>query len=103
MTGDEVPYNLVNITGGGNVLDFVKNVNDLTGQAFMLGMLLVGFVVLFVSMRENGNRDALIAAGFMTAILAIFFFMLEFISVPMLTIIIIVFSGIFVFTVIKKD
>ncbi len=103
MTSDSVPYNLVNITGSGNIVDFIRNVNNLTEQTFMLGMLLVGFVILFVSMRESGNRDALIASSFMTAILAIFFFMLQFISTAMLTIIIIVFGGIFVFMVLKQD
>ncbi len=103
MTSGEAPYNLVNITSGGNIVDFIRNVNNLTEQTFMLGMLLVGFVILFVSMRESGNRDALIASSFMTAILAIFFFMLQFISTAMLTIIIIVFGGIFVFMVLKQD
>ncbi len=98
------PYELGNITGGtGNILEFVQNVNNLTGQYFMAGMLLAGFVILFVTMRESGNQDALIAASFITAILGIFFFALEFISTAMLVIIIIVFGGLFLFVALKKD
>ena len=105
MTGGEgMPYNLVNITGeSGNILEFVQNINDLTGQTFMLGMLLVGFVILFVSMRESGNKEAFVGSGFITAVLGIFFFALEFISAGILTIIIIVFGGIFIWIALNKD
>lgn len=106
MTSDVVPYNLVNITSGGNILDFVRNVNNLVDGAFMFGMLIAGFIILLVSMMNRGgfdNKDALVASGFITTILAILFFMLEFITVPMLTIIIIAFGIIFVFTVLKKS
>ncbi len=103
FTSGEVPYNLVNITGSGNILDFVRNVNNLVDGYFMFGMLIAGFIILFVSMRSAGNQDALVASSFMIAILAIFFFMLEFISVPMLTIIIIIFGLIFMATVIRKE
>jgi len=105
MTSGDVPYNLINITGGGNLLDFVRNVNDLTGQFFMLGMLLAGFIILLVSMMNNPNstnQDALVISGFMISVLAIFFFALEFIKVSMLTIIILAFGAMFMYTVIKK-
>ncbi len=98
------PYDLNNITGGtGNILEFVQNVNSLTGQTFMLGMLLVGFVVLFVSMRNAGNQDAMMASSFITAVLAIFFYTLQFISSGMLIIIEIIFGLYFVYTVLRKE
>ena len=104
MTSSDVPYDLTNITGeSGNILEFVQNVNNLTDQTFMLGMLLVGFVILFVSMRESGNKEALVASSFITAVLGIFFFALEFISTGMLTIIILVFGGIFMWIALNKD
>ncbi len=97
------PYELMNITSGGNILEFVQNVNDLTGQTFMLGMLFAGWVIMFVAMGEFGNRDALIASSFMIAVMAIFFRTLEFISTTKTVIILIVFAIIFVLTMIRKE
>jgi len=95
------PYELTNITGTGNILEFVQNVNNLTGQTFMLGMLLAGFVILFVSMREAGNDDALTASSFIIAILSISFFALDFIKGQYLTVIIIMFALLFVFRIVR--
>ena len=96
-------YDLQNITGTGNILEFVQNVNALTDNTFMLGMLLAGWVILYTSMRSQGNDDALVASSFIIAILSISFFALEFISTAMLTIIILIFVGLFVFKLYKKD
>ena len=103
MNATNFPYDLTNITSGGNILQFVQNVNNLTGQSFMLGMLLVGFVVLFISMRSAGNQDAMMASSFITAVLAIFFYTLQFISAGMLIIIEIVFGIYFVYTILRKE
>ena len=103
FTGPDVPYDLTNITGTGNILEFVQNVNDLTGQTFMLGMLLAGFVIMFVSMRYAGTKESIVASGFITTIMAIFFFALEFISGGMLTIIIIIYAIIYVISLNIRD
>ena len=95
-------YDLTNITSTGNILEFIQNVNNLTDKTFMLGMLLAGFIILYTSMRSEGNDDALVAASFITAILSISFFALEFISTAMLTIIMIVFGILFVFKLYKS-
>lgn len=97
------PYDLTNVTGTGNILEFIQNVNNLTGQTFMLGMLFAGWVIMFVSMRSFGNRDALIASSFMIAILSIFFRALEFISTTKTVIILIIFVVIFVVTMQRKE
>ena len=102
-TGGNAPYDLTNITGTGNLLEFVQNVNELTGHTFMLGMLLAGFIILYTSMRSEGNDDALVAASFITAVLSISFFALGFIKPAMLTFIILIFVGLFVFKLYKKD
>ena len=104
MTGGEgMPYNLTGVVGSENILDFIRGVNDLTGQTFMLGMLLAGFVILFVSMMGSGTKEAFMASGFITTILAISFFALEFIKGGMLTTIIIVYAVIFVISINVKD
>ena len=94
--GPGLPYDLTNITSGGNILEFVRNVNDLTGQTFMSGMLLAGFVILYTSMRSTGNQDALIASSFIITVLAVFFRALDFIGNGILSAIIIGFIILFV-------
>ena len=103
FTSSDVPYDLTNIKSGGNILDFVRNVNNLTGQTFMMGMLIAGFVIMFVTMREHGNKDALVASSFITTILGILFFSLGFISTQMLILLIIAFGGMFLFLLYRKD
>jgi len=104
LNATATPYDLTNITGEtGNILEFVQNVNNLVDGTLMLGMLLVGFVVLFISMRNAGNKDALTAASFITTVLAIFFYTLEFISTAMLTIIVISFGLYFVYITLRKE
>jgi len=97
------PYDLTNITSGENVLDFVVEVNKLTGQWFMMSMLLAGFVIMFISMRSFGNKEALLTAGFMTAIISIFFRALDFISTANTVITIIVFAVILAVSTQIKD
>lgn len=97
------PYEIHNVTSADNILEFVQGVNNLTGQWFMLGMLLAGFVILFVTMRPSGNKDALMGSSFFTVVMAIFFRTLEFISNAKLIVIIIVFAIIFVITTMRKE
>ena len=99
------PYDLQLVTAGNNtnILTFVQGVNDMTGQWFMLGMLLAGFVIMFVSMRENGNKEALVTSSFIIAIMSIFFMSLGFISTGKLTIILIAFGLIFAISTQIKD
>ena len=105
LNATSYPYDLTNITGEtGNILEFVQNVNNLTGQYFMLGMLLAGFVILFVSMMYAGNKEALVASGFITTVMAIFFYALEFINGGMLIAIIVIYSVILIIAIgIIKD
>lgn len=103
MTGSDVPYDLTNITGTGNILEFIQNVNNLTEQTFMMGMLLAGFVILFVAMMSAGTKEALVASGFITTVLAILFFALEFIKGGVLIAIIIIYVLIFIISVGMKN
>lgn len=97
------PYNLTNVTGTGNILEFVQNVNDLTGQTFMSGMLLAGFIIMLISMISHGTKEALVASGFITTVLAILFFALEFIKGSALIAIIIVYVVIYIASMFIKD
>lgn len=104
VNATDFPYDLVNITGDtGNILEFVRNVNNAVDQTFMLGILFAGFVILFTSMRFAGNRDAMIASSFIITVLGIFFRALDFIDNGKLIIIIVVFMIIFVASLITKQ
>jgi len=105
VNATKFPYDLTNITGSNNVLEFVQGVNNFTDGLFMSGMLFAGFVILFIASSKQGvePKEALAVSGFITTILSIFFFTLEFISAQILTIIIILFSIIFLFIVLKKE
>jgi len=96
------PYDLTNITDGGNILEFVRNVNNMVDQTFMTGILFAGFVILFSSMRFAGNKDAFLASAFIISILAIFFRALLFIDNIKLAIILVSFMIAFVVTMLAE-
>ena len=85
------PYDLVNISNSGNILQFIQNVNNLTDHTFMMGILFASFVILFISVKNynTDTKEAFMASGFVTAVLAIFFSTLNFISVNVMLFIVI--------------
>ena len=98
------PYDLTNVTQVDNILEFIQEINIITDLWFMSGMLIAGFIIMFVAMLQpSGPKDALMASSFMTAVLAIFFRTLEFIDNGRLIVIILVFTIIFVMTLMRKD
>lgn len=103
VNATSTPYDLVNMTSTDNILEFIQNVNAITGESFMLGMLVAGWVIMFVSMRSFGTKDAMLASSFMIAVMAIFFRALEFIDNAKVIIIIIIFVFIFVIALWRKD
>jgi len=98
-------YDVFNVTSSGNILEFVQGVNFLTGNWFMLLILLAGWIIMFVSMRSPvvDNKDAFVASGFITAVLAIFFTALDFIQTPFMILIVLVYGALFAFIAIKKN
>ena len=104
MNATKVPYDLTNVTSVDNIFEFVQEVNILSGEWFMTGMLFAGFVIMFTAMKQgDNNKEALMGTSFMIAVLAIFFRMMDFISTTKLVIFMIVFALIFSITIFKKD
>ncbi len=66
-------YDLTNSSLQDDIFGFMVSVNDLTEQMFMIGVLLVSFVILLVAFREQGTNDALLGAGFITSIITVLF------------------------------
>jgi|TARA_Y100000310_G_scaffold229236_1_gene231656 hypothetical protein len=98
------PYDITGVaTNTTNILQFVQKVNNLTGQTFMLGMLLAGFIILFVSMQRAGKRDALLTSSFIIAVMSIFFRALEFVSTAHTIVIMIIFVVIFAISTQTRD
>jgi len=98
-------YDLTNVTGSENLLEFVQGVNNLTDQWFMLGILIAVFIILFTALQSptTSARDALGAASFITAVLSLFFITLEFISLGIALLLIIIAGLIFIFIVLKDQ
>jgi len=66
-------YNLTNISGSGDPLSFVTNVNALTGGTWAVMILLIGFIVLFVATKSRQSSHAFSASSIITGILGILF------------------------------
>src|SRR3990167_9233768 len=66
-------YDLTNSSNALDLYAFVVAVNDLTGQLFMTGIVLVSFVILLVALMGRGVEDALLGAGFITSVITILF------------------------------
>ena len=103
VNATKFPYDLTNISSADNILEFTQNVNTMTGETLMLGVLVVGWVILFVSMRYAGNKDSILASTFIIAVLSIFFRALNFITTAKTVVLILVFAVIFVITLSRKD
>jgi len=102
-SGPNIPYDIINVTGSTNILEFVQNVNNMVDGVFMLGMLLAAFVVLYVSMRSSGNQDALVATTFIITIISFSFYGLNFIDGLYVIILIILLGILFLFKVFSKE
>lgn len=103
-TAGNVPYDLTNITGTDNILEFVREVNTLSGEWFMTGMLFAGFIITFIALKGNATtKEAFLASGFMIMIISVFFFFLEFINAGKLIIVIILFFIMFAVSFYTKD
>ncbi len=95
INATSAPYDISSVvTNTTNILEFTQRVNDLTGQTFMLSMLLAGFIIMFIATNKANvePKEALTVSVFITAVLSVSFFALEFISGAMLTIIMIIFG-----------
>lgn len=94
-------YDLTNLTTTEDLYGFVVEINNLSGQIFMSGILLISFVVLFVAFRNKGTDDALLGAGFITTIITILFTALNLVPRVMALLIFIPYAIYFVYRVVK--
>ncbi len=94
-------YDLTNSSTSENLFEFVVAVNDLTGQWFMLLILLSTFIIFFMGFKNFENRDALLGAGFITTIITFFFTTLDLINTTFSILIFVLFGIFFTYRMIK--
>lgn len=87
-------YNLGNFSNAVDPFQFMETVNNLTGQTFMIGILLVWLVILFVTFKRFGNQEAMLGAGFITCVTAVLFSALDLVP-KWLVLILVVAYGLF--------
>lgn len=90
-------YDLTNISTSNTLYDFVKYTNDLTGQYLMMGILVVGWGILFISMKNYGNNESIISSTFIIAVISILFSSIDFVPSWFLIAIVVSFALIFGF------
>ena len=96
-------YDLSNITQSANLYEFVKFTNDITGQTLMSGLLVAGFIILFISMKNYGNKEALLGSGFIISSITILFLWIDFVSTAIASFILIGFGLLFMLMLLRKD
>lgn len=96
-------YDLTNISLSNNAYEFVKASNDLTGQIFMMGILIAGFVIMFMTLKDRSDtQDALVVSTFITAIGSVIMSSLDFVPPQMMYLCIASFAIIFTMTLLKN-
>ena len=92
MNATSYPYDLTNISNTNSTVGFITEVNHLTGDFFMLGVLLVVTVVTFMAMLRYGAKEALVVSLFINSLTAAIFYVLGWIALTYLIIFIVIFG-----------
>ena len=96
-------YDLTNFTVTNGLYDFIRAVNDLTGQVFMMTVLVAGFVILFISMKNSGTRESFMASSFIIGSLSILFAAIDFIPVLVSVVMVLIFAGCYAFIFTRRE
>jgi hypothetical protein len=86
--------------GNTSILGWLPHINDMVGGFFGLALLLVIMVGLFISFKKWETSVAMVATGFIGALIGAFFMWLEilnwqFLFIPVLLVVVSVFVHIF--------
>jgi len=96
-------YDLTNSTASNNVFEFINVVNNLTNQSFMMGVILVSFVIFFVSMKQYGNQEALFASGFIHTVMILMFTAFGWIPLWFTVPVLLAFASFFAFMMVRNN
>jgi hypothetical protein len=64
------PYNLTNMTDARTLLEMTKAVNDLSGQAFALVILLSLYLILFIIFKNYDTKAVLLVNSFIVTLVS---------------------------------
>jgi hypothetical protein len=92
MNATSYPYDLTNISMVNSTTDFITQVNHLTGDTLMLGILVVTLVVTFMALLGYGAREAIVVSLFINSIAASVFLVLGWISITYLILFVVAFA-----------
>ena len=96
-------YDLTNLSNTNDLAGFVTEVNHLSGDIFILGVLIVGFIIFFVSMINFGTRQAIVGSSFMISIISILFFIIDWLDRSLMILVVVMFGLVVAFTIAKSE
>jgi hypothetical protein len=70
------PYDLTNASNMSGVTDLFVSANQLSGYIFGNVMLIVLWLIIFIQLKNYSSKPAMLVASFLTAVVAIFLFVL---------------------------
>lgn len=86
------PYNLTNATSGDTMLSLFTASNQMTDYLFGAMILLMVWIIIFIRLKMYSTESAMVAASFITALLAVFLFIMGLITQQVLMVVIILFA-----------
>jgi len=96
-------YNFSGLENNTNILEFFTVVNTMTGDWLVLGLLLTIFVITFIGFKGYETLTALRTSAFITSIIGVLFYMLNFVSLQKVMYPLVFLGIIIVYTIMKKD
>jgi hypothetical protein len=86
------PYNMTNVTDANNLLDIVTATSGLVDDMLGVFILVLVWVVTFISLKNYYTSAAIVTAGFLTMISSIMLFIIGLISQQILLMCIVLFA-----------
>lgn len=73
-------YNLTNVSAANNTFQLTQAVNEMSGGWLGVGFLITFTVIIFIGMKDYPMKEAFAATTFISALLALLFRVLGFVS-----------------------
>ena len=74
-------YNLTALDNGTNILELVTTINTASNEAFIGGLLIVIWIILFIAFKNYETITAIRTASFSVSVISILLFTLNLLSV----------------------
>jgi hypothetical protein len=84
------PYDLTNASSMSSIADLFTTANQLSNNIFGSVILLMLWFVIFIQLKNYSSKPAMLAASFITSIVAILLFVIGMVGQPVLIICIVI-------------